>query len=282
MRKTPHQADKGFVSIAQNNDTTDYLSLAYVQAMSIKTAMPTSEYAIIVDAATNELITQKHRDIFDYVIVMDTDYATDQDWKMNNEWQVFWLTPFKETIKLEADLLIPRDISHWWYAFRNRDVVLSTHCTNYKGEIVKHSRYRAEFRKNSLPDVYSGLMYFRFTRTATTFFSLAKSIFENWDEVATHLTMVNQATTDIVYAIVSNIMGQELTTLPAADFINFTHMKPGINNWPEDTNFCDAMINVVNGNDIKINNMQQIHPLHYHTKDFITTEIMDSYERNFI
>ena len=95
---------KGFLTIAQNTDV-DYLELAYVQAMSIKLTMPGSKYAVLVDINTQAQVKDKHRAVFDYVIPFGTDFAQHDDWKFRNEWQAFHLTPFKETIKVESDLL---------------------------------------------------------------------------------------------------------------------------------------------------------------------------------
>ena len=89
----------GFLTIAQNNSTTDYLELAYRQATNIKQTQTLNQYAVIVDVATAELITDRHRKVFDHIIVLPQDHAAADEWKLANEWQVFNLTPFKETIK---------------------------------------------------------------------------------------------------------------------------------------------------------------------------------------
>jgi hypothetical protein len=277
-----HAELQGFVSIAQNS-SVDYLTLAYVQALNIKSVMPSSKYAIIVDTHTKSLVTDKHQQVFDYVIEITRDYAYNHDWKLANEWQVYGLTPFKETIKLEADLLIPRSIEHWWDTFRLRDVVLSTGCRNYLGSQVVDSNYRTIFRNNNLPDVYNGLMYFRYSETAHKFFKAARDIFLNWDHVVKELVKVTDQTptTDVVYAIASKVVGVELTTLPSAEFINFTHMKPGINGWPEGSEFHKLLNVIVEPPAIRVNNIQQQHPFHYHYKDFITEEIITHYEQLF-
>ena len=150
-RETPHQEQQGFVTIAQNGDV-DYLRMAYAQAMSIKLTMPGSKYAVLVDAKTRGLVTEQHCKVFDYVIQLPEDHAKNDDWKLRNEWQVFWLTPFKETIKLEADLLFPRSIAHWWHIFRLRDVVLSTGCKDFLGHPATSRKYRRVFDVNGLPD----------------------------------------------------------------------------------------------------------------------------------
>ena len=160
MRTLAHQAQQGFFTFAQNNSDTDYLRLAYVQAMSIKSTMPGSLYAVAVDRATLEQVTDQYRKVFDYVITIEDDQANDEAWKLSNEWQAFYLTPFKETIKLESDMVFTRSISHWWDTFRLRDIVLSTGCRDYLQRLSPNRAYRQIFDDNELPDVYNGLMYF--------------------------------------------------------------------------------------------------------------------------
>jgi hypothetical protein len=83
MRITPHQAQQGFMTIAQNTAEVDYLRLAYVQAMSIKLTMPGSLYAVAVDKHTLEQVTEQHRRVFDYVVTIDTDLAQNETWKLS-------------------------------------------------------------------------------------------------------------------------------------------------------------------------------------------------------
>ena len=167
MRKEPHSADKGFVTIAQNSNDVDYLELAYLQALNIRATQPNSLYAVIVDELTHSQMTKLQRRAFDFVITLDQDYAEDDSWKLANEWQVFWLTPFKETIKLESDLLFTRDISHWWQALRMRNVVLSYGVVDYQQKTGVSNYYRKLFHHNNLQStksllwfLYVNLMFF--------------------------------------------------------------------------------------------------------------------------
>lgn len=278
-----HQAQQGFITIAQNNADVDYLQLAYVQAMSIKLTMPGSLYAIIVDAETEKLITDTYRRVFDYIITLENDIAKDDDWKLSNEWQVFQLTPFKETIKLESDLIFTRDISHWWHAFRLRNIVLSTGCRDYQQNLSTTRKYRQLFDDNELPDVYSGLMYFRYTQEAATFFSLAEQIFRNWEYIKESVLLRcydDIATTDVVYALVTKIIGEEHCTIPSLDWINFVHMKPSVNKW-QNTPWTELVLCEIDLPMIRINNINQYHPLHYHDKTWVTSDLIKEYEKWF-
>jgi len=209
MRITPHQAQQGFLTIAQNTDI-DYLRLAYLQAMSIKLTMPDSSYAIIVDENTAQQVTDKYHKVFDYVITLNEDHAKNQTWKLSNEWQVFYLTPFKETIKLESDLIFTRSIKHWWTTFRLKNLVLSYGCKDYQQNTSTCRKYRKLFDDNELPDVYNGLMYFRYSQESNDFFNLAREIFANWEHIRDHALQNcrdEDPTTDVVYALAANILG---------------------------------------------------------------------------
>jgi hypothetical protein len=279
MQKLDQQ---GFLTFAQNGDV-DYLRLAYVQAMSIKLTMPNSKYAVIVDAKTLEQVTETHRKVFDHVISLPVDYARDEAWKLANEWQAFDLTPFKETIKVEADILFTRSIDHWWTAFRLRDVVLSLGCKDYQGNLAQSRRYRRIFDDNNLSDIYNGLMYFRYSQTAYDFFNKARQVWQNWDLITPHLKNYRdeKSSTDLVYAITANIVGIENCTLPDCNFINFTHMKNSINRWPESTPWPELVVNEFDLPMVRINNVNQYYPLHYQDKTWISDDVIERFEYEY-
>jgi len=44
--------DRGFITFAQNTNAVDYVRLAYLQALSIKTSNKINSYAVLVDRST--------------------------------------------------------------------------------------------------------------------------------------------------------------------------------------------------------------------------------------
>lgn len=275
-----HKEQLGFLTVACNTEQTDYLQLAYLQALNIKKTQKNNRYAVVVDQKTLTKVTDTHRKIFDYVIESPNHtfgpYGT--------EAFLFELTPFKETIKLESDLLFTRSIDHWIYAFRLRDMVLSTGCKNYQQEQSNSRRYRKVFDDNNLPDVYNGLMYFRFTKTAKHFFDTTKRIYANWKGIVDEIKNCRESvpSTDIVFALAARVVGEELCTLPAADFVNFVHMKPAINRFDEALTFDEVFVTEFNQGMIRINNINQYHPLHYYNKNFYTDELINYYEQHLV
>jgi hypothetical protein len=81
----------------------------------------------------------------------------------------------------------------------------------------------------------------------------------------------------VVYALAAKLIGVELCTLPSADFINFVHMKPAINQWPE-MPWTDNTIFELDLPMVRIGNVNQYHPLHYHEKSWANDEVIKRYE----
>lgn len=274
-----HKEQCGFVSFAINNAETDYLELAYLQALNVKATQEIKSYAVLVDAETLALVTDKHRQVFDYVIQVGDKW----DNAFAAEPFVFYYTPFKETIKLESDLLFTRSIDHWWTAFRLKDMCLPTGALNFLGYYSAVKKYREAFEANNLTDTYNGLMYFRFTRSSKLFFDTATDIFNNWEDVKATLQKIDgPATTDVVYAITALIQGQEDLTMPSMDFLNFAHMKSGFNGWSDTRSWIDTVMNERDGDMIRINNLNQYTPVHYYDKTYATKELIEYYEQRVL
>jgi len=274
------RGEQGFLTLAINTDTTDYLRLAYLQALNIKATQRITNCAVIVDQATYQSVTDQHRQVFDHIIPTN---RVEGQGPFATEWHAWWLTPWRETIKLESDLLFTRDISHWIDAFRLHDVCLSYGCKNYQQQTSSVRKYRQLFDANHLPDVYNGLMYWRYSQTSRQFFDLARKVFENWDAVKQQLKNCEDeyATTDVVYALAASIMDTPCYN-PSMDFINFVHMKSGIQEWSDDQPWTDYCVHERNGDMIRINNINQLHPVHYYEKSYATDELISEYERRVI
>lgn len=269
--------DIGFLTFAQNSSTVDYLELAYLQALNCKSTHPEFKYAVIIDYPTSQVVQDKHRIVFDHIIQKPLDTSN----AMHNEWQAYWHTPFFETIKLESDLLFTRNIAHWLQAFRMKQVVLSTGCRNYKDQLSTVRNYRQFIDDNDLPDVYNGLMYFRKSAEAEEFFTLAKNLCFNWKTI-TESVLKNyredKLSTDIHYAVTAQVFGRERCTLPL-DYINFVHMKPAVNNFSTERAWFETVMHERDGDMIRINNLNQYHPVHYYDKTYATVELIKYYEQ---
>lgn len=253
--------EQGYLIVASNNSTDDYIACARVLAKSIKHNIPDAKVCLLTDKQINS-------DVFDYIKVFPYGDQATTDWKLSNDWQVFWASPFRETIKLEADMIVTNDISHWWDMLRHRDVVIATGCKDFKGNVSTNRHYRKIFDLNELPDVYNAITYWRVSRTAQEFFTLVRNIFNDWNSYKPLLKGANDevATTDVVYAIASVIIGVENVTLPST-YPTLVHMKSKINNITSE-DWRKQLVWELTDNDFRINTVTQQCPVHYYHKDF--------------
>jgi len=244
--------NKGFVIMAQDTSKTSYTKCAEKLQKSILRVMPDANVTIITT------------DMLPY-----GDLAVDSDWKLINDWQVYEASPYDYTIKLEADMYIPRNIDHWWDVLKDRDVVVSNTIRNFKQEISDIRFYRRFIDDNKLPDVYNAITYFKKSDDSRYFFSLVREIFENWEEYKKILKCnPNElASTDWVYALACHVMGVEKTTLPTFTEMSMVHMKQYINGTPTE-NWTDTFIYECLPNQIRVQTVPQQYPFHYHVKNF--------------
>jgi hypothetical protein len=126
-------------------------------------------------------------------------------------------------------------------------------------------------------------MYFRYSQIAHDFFSKARQVWQNWELVTSQLKNYRDElpSTDLVYAITANIVGIESCTLPGCDFINFAHMKNSINRWPESTLWSELVVSEFDIPMIRVNNVNQYHPLHYQDKTWITNDVIERFEYEY-
>ena len=183
-----------------------------------------------------------------------------------NDWQVFTASPYRQTIKLEADMIAASPIDHWWTLLEQRDVVISQGARTFYDEPAESRYYRKIFDQNNLPDVYNAITYWRLSNTAREFFNLVRLIFDHWEDYKKILKFPDDAaTTDVVYAIAAQIIGTEQVTLPAGLGPTIVHMKRYINpiqsnNWTKEL--------IWENNPFRINTIAQWGLVHYHIKEW--------------
>ena len=183
-----------------------------------------------------------------------------------NDWQCFWASPYRQTIKLEADMIAATGIDHWWTLFEKRDVVISMGARTYRDQPADNRFYRRVFDANNLPDVYNAITYWRVCPAAQEFFTCVKDIFVNWEYFRTLLKFSEeQPTTDVVYAMAAVIIGPERVTLPLGLGPTIVHMKRHINgligeDWTQEL--------IWEMDPFRINTIAQWGLVHYYVKEW--------------
>jgi hypothetical protein len=242
----PILAERGYLIPAINSGSVDYVACAEQLAASIRVWHPDANITIL----TREMLP--YGDLGGFA----------------NDWQCFQVSPYRQTIKLEADMYAAGPVDHWWTLFEHKDVVVSQGCRDIYNQVSGDRTYRQLFDQNNLPDVYNAVTYWRLSRTAKEFFDLVRKIFENWTEFRTLLKFPDeQATTDVVYAMAAVILGVETVTLPKGMGPQIVHMKRNI--IPTLTDDWTTELVWENTNPgLRIQTIAQSGFVHYHNKDW--------------
>ena len=256
---------KGFLWFAQNNDKVDYVEISIKLAESIKHFNKDNHICVVTDKKSR--FQNKNVDI---VKVLKEDDSATHDIKWANEYKAFNITPFKHTIKLEADMLWTTNSDWWWYHLWQHDLVFSVDCRNYKDEVVKDKTYRKLFVRNMLPNIYNGLMYFRKSKKAQQFFQIAEHIVKNWKEVKTKLLISchdEYPSTDVVFALAYRILDPDTKHMIDYDWFKFLHHKPAINNLTKTRNQNQYLYPNKNGDSIYLGERRVTRVWHYFDKE---------------
>lgn len=261
--------DQGYLTFAQGET---YLQYAYLLALSVKLHCKINDFCVVTDCE----VPAHMKRVFDDVVTIPTME------KFENECLAWELTPFKETFKVESDMLITSNIDHWWAGCRQRDVCFTTSVLNYRGEVADESGYRRMWIENNLINAYNGFMYFRHCVETKEFFDTCKTVRTNFDLYKNRVlsnVRHDTADTDVFMSIAATQLGSEKFYIPTLDYPTFVHMKQHINGWtPSDWreacswSLTDDMIFMVNG-------YAQTKPFHYFMKDFCTPWFIELYEQ---
>lgn len=158
------------------------------------------------------------------ITATDLPYGDQGGWA--NDWQCWHVSPFRQTIKLEADMLCASPIDHWWPMFEHRDVVISQGCRDYHDRPAASRYYRRIFDQNNLADVYNAITYWRVSQTAKIFWEWVRRVFQEWRTYRTLIKFADDVpSTDLVYAMVADIVGRDTVTLPPGRGPSIVHMK---------------------------------------------------------
>ena len=248
-KSLPIVAERGYVIPAFNTDTVDYVSCATQLADSIRAWHPDAKITIV----TTDMLPHGDQGGF------------------ANDWQLFAASPYRQTIKLEADMIAASPVDHWWTLFEHRDVVISQGCRDFYNQPGTDRRYRKLFDANNLPDVYNAITYWRLSKTAQEFFQCVRDIFENWKDFKTLLKFPEEVpSTDVVYAMAAAILGPERVTLPVGYGPQIVHMKKGIIPTHTD-NWTKELVWENTNPGLRINTIAQYGFVHYNNKEWRLT-----------
>ena len=270
----------GYLLVVSEKDDTNYARLAYALALSIKNTQKEGydKVALIInDKKRLEGFTSTW--VFDEIIEWDGAEFWDGRSHMD------LLSPWDQTICLDADMLFLRDYSHWAeYFIKNSELYVANKSYTYRGEVVTDDYYRKTFLANELPNLYSFYTFFvKDSQLAKEFFNLQREIIKNPKEFS-NLFLNNYKPkivgTDEAFALAAKILDISDQISYDLEFPRVVHMKGMIQKWPYPADSCYDHIGFYFNRQgkLKLGNFEQTDIVHYVDKDKITLETINILE----
>jgi hypothetical protein len=234
--------------------------------------MPNEFVTLLTDIAGMAIVTERannSRAVYDTVFAFPSTTNENDPFKIENDLLVYEMSPYEYTIKLEADMFVPHDISWWFDVLKDRDVAVCSTIRDYNNRISDSRFYRRVLDANLLPDTYNAITYFKKSDAAKQFFATARQVYNNWAEFQ-EVYALNQEeppSTDEVYAIAAEIIGREHVVMPLFTEMSMIHMKSmitgtALEEWPNQITHELCVDN------FKLDTIPQLYPVHYHVKSF--------------
>jgi len=269
---------KGFLLFAQNTKDVDYIIQAYALALSIQFSQTDVKSVSLI---TNDPVPDEYRSVFDQIIPIPWfDETQDSILKTENRWKFYYATPYDETIVLDTDMLLLKDISTWWNYCSNYDVKFCSKILNYKQEqVLEDTFHRKTFISNNLSNPYFALHYFKKNEAAFEFYKVLEFVITNWEfcrGTFAPLDPQEWSSMDLATAIAIEISGMWDTVVDELGILQFVHMKTPIQGWESTPsswrNFVNYMI--TDKGDFVVGNIKQAGLFHYVEKDFINQSVL--------
>ena len=270
----------GYLIVVSESQDVDYLKLAYAAALSIKNTQKEGfdKVALVID--DKQKVSQlKSPWVFDKVI----------EWKQETFWDGrSWmdkLSPWENTVCIDADMLFLRDVSHWIeYFVDNLDIYVPSKSYTLSGNVVTDDFYRKCFTANSLPNLYSFFTFFKKdSDLASEFFKLGRYIIKNPKQFSNLFLSEYKPKvlgTDEAFSLSAKILDIQDDISFDLAFPRIVHMKPMIQDWPwaADKVTDHAGFYLSSNGELKLGNFKQNDIIHYVEKDLITDEIVSLLE----
>lgn len=270
---------KGFLIFAEGEL---YVKQAYALALSIQASQNEIKCVSLV---TNDNISKKYKKVFDQIISIPWYDETGSRFSAEHRWKLFHVTPYDETIVLDADMLLLSDISLWWEYCSHYDMRFCSRIKNYKLDTVVDTIHRKAFIANNLTNPYYALHYFKKNDFCFEFYKVLEFVVKNWEWCWDNFAPLNYqdwVSMDLAVAVTIEIMCCQDDVLATLNPMEFVHMKIPLQDWPlfPDT-WQNAVPYILNSNgDLIVGNIKQPSVFHYVEKDFITSTLLAKLEEN--
>lgn len=265
----------GYIILANSNfEHRQAAACAY----SIKIHNPTADVSLL----TNNLDVNKiYEEPFDNIIELP--YDKDNEIRRVNDWQLYWATPYKNTIAVDCKTIVKESHENTWdYLVEHYDICFPKKVVNYKGENEYHDDRYGFLKNYNVSTVYSNMFFFRKdTDLALNHFKLMDPYSRDW-RIVFNKFLEKHHTPDhydpnLMHSIVINHLDSYFDSIPLHDnilhfvdmhFADKTIFNKDVEKYTEYLNLWTS-----DNGKLKIQNFAVNNSVSYKLPEFLTDEI---------
>jgi len=231
----------------------------------------------------NNLIKKNLFNVVDYFIeVKQVNDTFGKKKKVSNLYQMYWATPYKNTIYLDCDFLINKNIANWFKVFDFYDIFFIEQPLNFRNELYNINTQCNFFKDYKLPVLQSQIFGFSKNETSLEFFNVLSQISNNYNVFYNSFLKTNFQDEDICVSLslANKICNLENNIL--RNYINYIELKPLKINYTDSkqTNFYNNInLWVLPGLKFKIQNYVCTNPIHYNFIELLTEDLTEDLEK---
>jgi hypothetical protein len=190
-----------------------------------------------------------------------------------NIWQLYWASPYDETIVLDADMLFLNDYSYWWDYLSKFDLLFPNTIINYKQETITHKQYDKILTEHKIRPAYEKMFYFKKGQVAQEFFTMLEQVLKNYRSISLEVFPNKRPTslrTSHIFPACIKMLGIEDVVYDKNNVFKYIDMKlsclnaTNIIKWYEDLEYWGDVTNFY------IENFNQYYPIHYRNAEIYT------------
>jgi len=267
---------KGYVIQANTNLE---LHQAELLANSIKIKNKDAKVCLVTSRGVE---AETFDDIVDYEF-----YTGAIDITRQQDWQLYWCSPYEYTIAIDCKTVVMESHDNLWeYLIDNHSVCLPTIVKDFRQNKLfdkNLSKYEEEYKYKK---VYSNIFYFDKSEESLQYFKFLDPLCRDWRSAETSLFKKQHTNkryySDLIHTIAANSMRYDV--FPASDdILSYVDMNVTWNDGilPDGDNWLDVMS--VWSTDIaklKIQNYSVNNSFYYHEDSFYNDEIANDF-RNY-
>ncbi len=275
---------KGYIFMGvDDEDKSDNLECAYALSLSLKLADPERETCVVV--ADFNQVPKRLENGFDYIVELPFGRSEPNHHDILIDfWQVFYCTPFEQTIYIDrCSLALDNMSSLWSVSDRNEDIVFGT-ARDFRGDLAFDSERFVAQTRSELPAFKADLIYFSKDLRSSEFFKMADPVFKGWRDIYREYIKdyrVDDFDYTLMVNIVAHLIGEQYFWSNQFDYtdleINFLFDPDS-----DENIWLDRLdVWVTDDPTIKINNHNQHGLFHYGDPDFLKQETIEALDARY-